>query len=103
MSNGGPDTSGEGLTLLARVELCEQGLTAIETILRATFPQFFDEHVTDVAEGENDNGHEETISGSGEGSGETEKEASEEETGEETDSEEAPEKGSEETTEVVTE
>lgn len=28
-------------TLVDRIELCEEGLTAVETILRATFPQFF--------------------------------------------------------------
>ena len=46
----------EEKTLLERVERCEQGLTAIETILRATFPQFFE------PTGANDNGEETAIS-----------------------------------------
>lgn len=71
-------------TLLERVELCEQGLTAIETILRSTFPQFFEPI------GGCEDGHKETVSGAAEGPGETGKETSGEETGQEKGSEETP-------------
>ena len=79
-------------TIVERLELCEEGLTAIETILRVTFPQFFE------PQEDCDNGHEETISGSEEGPGETGEDAGGEEEGQEKGEEETDEeKGSEET------
>jgi len=72
-------------TVIERLEQCEDGLTAIETILRCAFPQFFE------PQGDSDNGNTQTTSGAQEGPGEVEKDASgeektgaEEEAGEET-------------------
>lgn len=68
-------------TILERIERCEQGLTAIETILRVTFPQFFE------PEGGCDNGDQKTVSGIEERPGETGKETGSEKEGEETSEE----------------
>ena len=79
-------TSVEDPTLVERIELCEQGLTAIETILRVTFPKFFVEppdvpvgvQILDPPEGANDNGEKsdtDAAKESGEGPGEAGKEA----------------------------
>lgn len=62
------------LTLVERVERCEDGLKAIETILRCAFPQFFEQPT-----GANDNGDTKAISGAEKGPGETGEETSDEE------------------------
>lgn len=76
--------SDDDKTILERIERCEEGLTAIETILRVTFPKFFE------PQEDCDNGHEETISGSEKGAGETGEEKSGEETREEKSPQETP-------------
>lgn len=72
MSNEAPEGQNH-LTVLERIERCEDGLEAIETILRCAFPQFFEPPT-----GANDNGHEEAISGAKKGPGETGEETGEE-------------------------
>lgn len=66
--------SNEDLTVLERIERCEDGLKAIETILRCAFPQFFEPPT-----GANDNGDAKTISSVEEGQSETGNEKSGEE------------------------
>ena len=66
MSNGGSNEPPIiEKTILERIERCEEGLTAIETILRVTFPKFFE------PQEDCDNGHEKTVGSITEGPGET--------------------------------